>query len=49
MLDFDENRRIVGIEIEDAKTRIDLARLELKALPLTSLLITEREAVESTD
>lgn len=42
VLDFDEDNRIVGVEIEDAGRRIDLSRLELKALPLSSLLITER-------
>lgn len=42
VLDFDENNQVVGVEIEDAGKRIDLSRLELKALPLASLLITER-------
>lgn len=45
VLDFDENNQVVGVEIEDASERIDMSRLELKALPLASLLITERVAV----
>ena len=44
VLDFDEENHIVGVEIEDASERIDMSRLELKALPLASLLITERVA-----
>ena len=49
VLDFDEQNQVVGVEIEDAGKRIDLSRLELKALPLTSLLITERIAAEAGD
>lgn len=45
-LDFDDRNQIVGVEIEDASLRIDLSRLELKAIPLTSLLFTERIPVE---
>lgn len=45
VLDFDEPNQIVGVEIEDAGKRIDLSWLELKALPLTSLLVTERAEV----
>jgi uncharacterized protein YuzE len=46
VLDFDDRNQIVGIEIEDASVRVDLSRLELKAIPLTSLLFTERVPVE---
>ena len=49
VLDLDQDNQIVGVEIEDAGKRIDLSRLELKALPLTSLLITERVAAETGD
>ena len=49
MLEFDEQNKIVGVEIEDTGKWIDLSRLELKALPLTSLLITERVAAETGD
>lgn len=42
VLDFDERSQVIGVEIEDAGKRIDLSRLELKALPIASLLITER-------
>lgn len=49
VLDFDEHNQVVGVEIEDASKRIDLSRLELKALPIASLLITERVVAESSD
>ena len=42
VLDFDENDRVIGIEIEDASNFIDLSRLELKALPLVDLILSER-------
>ena len=38
VLDFDEKNKVVGIEIEDAGTFIDLSRLELSALPLANLI-----------
>jgi len=40
VLDFDENDRLVGIEIEDASKFIDLSRLELSSLPIVSLHIS---------
>jgi len=33
VLDFDESNRVIGIEIEDASTFIDLSQLEVMALP----------------
>lgn len=42
VLDFDEHNRVIGIEIEDASKLIDLSRLELRALPLVNLTLTER-------
>ena len=42
VLDFDEHNRIVGIEIEDASTIIDLSRLEVLALPIVNLVLSER-------
>jgi uncharacterized protein YuzE len=42
VLDFDENNRVIGIEIEDASKFIDLSRLEISALPLASLVMHER-------
>jgi uncharacterized protein YuzE len=49
VLDFDEANRLVGVEIEDASQRIDLSRLELKALPLASLVMTERVMAQTGD
>ena len=42
VLDFDERNRVVGIEIEDASTVIDLSRLEVLALPVANLILSER-------
>jgi uncharacterized protein YuzE len=49
VLDLDEYSQIVGVEIEDASKRFDLSRLEVKALPLVSLLVTERVTAVSSD
>ena len=45
VLDFDENQRVIGIELEDASQFVDLSRLELLALPLANLIFRERELV----
>jgi uncharacterized protein YuzE len=44
VLDFDQNNRVIGIEIEDASKLIDLSRLEVLALPVANLLLAERTA-----
>ena len=46
VFDFDENDQVVGIEIEDASKFIDLSRLELRALPITDLVLSERVPAE---
>ena len=47
VLDFDERNRVIGIEIEDASTFIDLSRLEISALPIADLIVSERVPVEA--
>jgi uncharacterized protein YuzE len=42
VLDFNEGNQVIGIEIEDASTFIDLSRLELVALPIANLIVRER-------
>jgi uncharacterized protein YuzE len=42
---LDERNQIVGIEIEDASKFIDLSRLEVMALPISNLVLTERTPV----
>jgi uncharacterized protein YuzE len=42
VLDFDEHDRVIGVEIEDASKFIDLSRLELRALPVANLILSER-------
>ena len=44
ILDFDENNRVIGVEIEDASKFIDLSRLELRALPIADLILREKVA-----
>jgi len=43
VLDFDEHKQVIGIEIEDASKFIDLSRLEVLALPIANLILSERE------
>ncbi len=38
--DFDEENRIVAIEIEDASKTVNLTAIELRSLPLNQLLVT---------
>ena len=40
VLDYDESNRVVGIEIEDASKLMDVSRLEISALPLVDLVIS---------
>jgi uncharacterized protein YuzE len=42
VVDFDEQNRIVGLEIEDASSVIDLSRLEVLALPIANLVMREK-------
>jgi uncharacterized protein YuzE len=42
VLDFDEHNRVIGIEIEDASKFVDLLKLELRALPIVHLVLTDR-------
>jgi uncharacterized protein YuzE len=43
VLDFNDRNRVIGIEIEDASKFIDLSRLEVLALPIAKLILSERE------
>lgn len=47
VVDFDEHNRAVGIEIEDASAFIDLSRLEVLALPISDLILSEKEPVNT--
>jgi len=42
VLDFDGDNRVIGVEIEDAGKRIDLAHLELNAMPVSNLIFSDR-------
>ena len=39
VIDFDDQNRAIGIEIEEASKSIDLSRLEVSALPVVSLIL----------
>jgi uncharacterized protein YuzE len=43
VLDFDDQHRVIGIEIEDAGRLIDLSQLKLSALPITNLVFNPPE------
>ena len=47
VIDFDNQSRVVGIEIEDASKSIDLSRLEVSSLPIINLTL-DRRALPST-
>ncbi|MDQ3087019.1 MAG: DUF2283 domain-containing protein [Acidobacteriota bacterium] len=42
VLDFDADNHVIGIEIEDAENQVDLAHLELKSMPVSNLIFSER-------
>jgi uncharacterized protein YuzE len=44
VLDFDENGRLVGIDIDRATHLIDLSRVDLTALPIASLTLAAEPA-----
>lgn len=41
VLDFDDEGFLVGIDIDNASRIIDLSRLEVQELPITSLLLNK--------
>lgn len=47
VLDFDDHDRVIGIEIEDASTLIDLSHLEVLALPVVNLILSKRIPVKA--
>ena len=47
VVDLDRDQRVLGIEIEDASTHIDLTRLEVMALPIVHLVLSERVSVKA--
>ena len=47
VLDFDDHNQVVGIEIEGASKFIDLSRLEVTALPVASLILSEQTPTDT--
>jgi uncharacterized protein YuzE len=45
VLDYDEHNQVIGIEVEDASRFVDLSRLEVSALPIRDLIVSERAPV----
>ncbi len=48
VLDFDENRKLIGIDIDNASKIVDLSRLEAEALPIQSLAISQQPAASKS-
>lgn len=46
VLDYDEHNHVIGIEIENASTVVDLSRLEVSALPISDLILRQKVAAE---
>jgi len=44
VLDFDGDNKVIGIEIEDASSFIDLSRLEVLAMPIANLVLNQKVA-----
>ena len=42
VLDFDDQRNLVGLDIEHASEVVDISRLETNALPITSLVMANQ-------
>ena len=42
VLDFDADGHLVGIDIDHASQIVDLSRLEAKALPVTTLSLSQK-------
>jgi uncharacterized protein YuzE len=42
VLDFDDNGKLTGIDIDNASKIVDLFRLEAEALPIQSLAISQQ-------
>ena len=47
VIDFDQYNRVIGIEIEDASNLIDLSRLEVSALPIVNLVLSQETSVRA--
>lgn len=47
VLDFEQHDKVIGIEIEEASKFIDLSRLEVSALPIANLILSQNEPVKA--
>ena len=47
ILDFNKQNKVIGIEIENASTFIDLSRLEVSALPIADLILRGRNPIKA--
>lgn len=46
VMDYDAENSVIGIEIEDASTLVDLSKLEISALPLVDLIVRQQQLPE---
>lgn len=49
VMDYDAENRVLGIEIENASLHVDLAKLEISALPLIDLVVRQQQTLELTE
>ena len=47
VVDYENNDKVIGIEIEDASTYVDLSRLEVSSLPIMSLIMNQERPLEA--
>ena len=47
VVDYDNNNKVIGIEIEDASTYVDLSRLEVSSLPIMSLIMNQERPLKA--
>jgi uncharacterized protein YuzE len=47
VLDFNADNQVIGIEIENASTFIDLSRLEVSSLPIANLIFSTLAPAEA--
>lgn len=49
VLDFDEAKNVIGIEIEDASQMIDFQNLELASLPFANLVMRQQQTASAPE
>ncbi len=42
VVDYDEQNRVIGIEIENASKHIDMTKIEIRALPIAASVLSKQ-------